>query len=384
MKVLITTDWNMNAVNGVVTSVMNLSEELLKRGHDVRILTLSEDIHSSEEDNVLYVGSISARLVYPGARVRIRPARKIIKELYEWSPDVIHSQCEMSTFLTAFRMSRKLHIPLIHTYHTVYEDYTHYFTHSKRLGKYIVQVFSDFISIPCNCMIAPTEKVKSLLEGYKIACPIEVIPTGIDINKYRQRISKEEKEALREKFFIPKDAVVAVFVGRVAKEKNIIELVKYISKITKYDNLYFAIVGGGPDYEEVMRETEKHTEGENIVFTGMVSPEDVWKYYQMGDFFVSASTSETQGLTYIEALASGLPLLCRADECLDDVIIDGVNGHQYHSEEEFMQYFDDVIAGVKDGKYSQEKVTETAEKFSKEKFAESAEAVYEKALQLTE
>ncbi len=382
MKILITTDWNMNAVNGVVTSVMNLSEELTKRGHDVRILTLSEDIHSSEEDNVLYVGSISARIVYPGARVRIRPARKIIKELYEWNPDVIHSQCEMSTFLTAFRMSKKLHIPLIHTYHTVYEDYTHYFTHSKRLGKYIVQMFSDFISIPCNMMIAPTEKVKTLLEGYKVLCPIEVIPTGIDINKYRQRISSEEKAALREKYFIPRDAMVAVFVGRVAKEKNIIELVKYFSNVGISEKFYFAIVGGGPDYEEVMRETERHTDSENIVFTGMVSPEEVWKYYQIGDFFVSASTSETQGLTYIEALASGLPLLCRADECLDDVIIDGVNGYQYHSEEEFIKYYEDIIAGIESGKYTQEKITETADKFSKERFAEAVENVYKKAVEL--
>lgn len=384
MKILITTDWNMNAVNGVVTSVMNLSDELTNRGHDVRILTLSEDIHSSEEDNILYVGSISARLIYPGARIRIRPARKIIKELYEWNPDVIHSQCEMSTFLTAFRMSKKLHIPLIHTYHTVYEEYTHYFIHSKRLGKYIVQVFSDFISIPCNCMIAPTQKVKALLEGYKISCPIEVVPTGIDMHKYRQRISSEEKENLREKYFIPKDARVAVFVGRVAKEKNITELVRYFSNITGSEKVYFVIVGGGPDYEEVIRETEKHSDNDDIIFTGMVSPDDVWKYYQLGDFFVSASTSETQGLTYIEALASGLPLLCRADECLDDVIIEGVNGYQYHSEEEFLKYFSEIVSGIENGKYTQEKITETADKFSKERFAETVESVYAKALQLTE
>ena len=135
MKILITSDWYSPAVNGVVTSVKNLRRELERRGHEVRVLTLSQTTHSREEDGVTYLGSVAAGLIYPGARLRTALAVKWVRDLVEWGPDVVHSQCEFSTFFLARRIAEELDVPLVHTYHTVYEDYTHYFSPSVRLGR---------------------------------------------------------------------------------------------------------------------------------------------------------------------------------------------------------------------------------------------------------
>ena len=105
MKILITTDWYTPAVNGVVTSVKNLQRELERRGHEVRILTLSQSLHSWSRDGVTAIGSVNAGRIYPGARLRTAMAGRWVRELMDWRPDVIHSQCEFSTFFLARRIA---------------------------------------------------------------------------------------------------------------------------------------------------------------------------------------------------------------------------------------------------------------------------------------
>ena len=139
MRVLITTDWYEPVINGVVTSVMNLSRQLRERGHEVKILTLSRTFHSYIEGDVVYAGSIGLGCIYPQARLKIpKAAGDYMEMLLEWKPDIVHSQCEFSTFFLAKRIASELHVPIVHTYHTVYEDYTHYFSPQKVWGRNIV------------------------------------------------------------------------------------------------------------------------------------------------------------------------------------------------------------------------------------------------------
>ena len=170
MKILITTDWYTPAVNGVVTSVKNLQRELERRGHEVRILTLSQSLHSWSRDGVTAIGSVNAGRIYPGARLRTAMAGRWVRELMDWRPDVIHSQCEFSTFFLARRIAEELDVPLVHTYHTVYEDYTHYFSPSVRWGRCAVAAFSRWVAAQVDGMIAPTGKVRGLLQGYGVSC----------------------------------------------------------------------------------------------------------------------------------------------------------------------------------------------------------------------
>ena len=139
MKILLTTDWWTQAVNGVVRSVTLLRRELLAQGHDVRVLTLSPTSHSYIQGDIYYLGSLSAQRVYPGARLRVAAWSRCLTALAQWSPDIIHSQCEFSTFLPAWQLARRCHCPLVHTYHTVYEDYTHYIIPNQWCGRLAVR-----------------------------------------------------------------------------------------------------------------------------------------------------------------------------------------------------------------------------------------------------
>lgn len=158
MKILITTDWYKPAVNGVVTSVSNLADTLTALGHELRILTLANETRTRLEGNVIYIGSANAGYIYPNARFRVAAARRITGELIDWQPDIIHSQCEFSTFSLARKIARACDVPLVHTYHTVYEDYTNYFSPHVRLGKKMAEQFSKRIIAETDAVIAPSEK----------------------------------------------------------------------------------------------------------------------------------------------------------------------------------------------------------------------------------
>lgn len=381
MKILITTDWYRPVINGVVTSVLNLTEQLEKRGYEVKVLTLSRNCHSYKEENVIYAGSVGMGKIYPQARVKIPVvAREYMEELLAWNPDLIHSQCEFSTFFLAKRIAGELDIPIIHTYHTVYEDYTHYFSPQKAWGRSLVQMMTRKLSDQVDAMIAPSGKIERILEGYRVSCPVSVVPSGIDTEKYRRRIDDGSREALRERYGIKEDEIVFVYVGRMAKEKNIEELLWYQKSVQ--NNIKLILVGDGPYRTTLEEKAKEYQVTDSVIFTGMVSPDEVARYYQIGDLFVSASTSETQGMTYDEALAGGVPLLCRKDDCLKEVVTEGKNGWQYENESMYLECIQKWKEFSEDEKRRMRNTAvRTADQFSKESFAKRVERVYLAALE---
>ena len=378
MKILITSDWYCPAVNGVVTSVKNLRRELERRGHEVRVLTLSQSRRSREEDGVTYLGSIAAGLVYPGARLRTALAAKQVRALMAWGPDVVHSQCEFSTFFLARRIAEELDVPLVHTYHTVYEDYTHYFSPSVRFGRQAVAVFSRWVAARTDCMIAPTGKVRLLLQRYGVRCPVFVVPSGIDLAPFAQEADPWRSAVLRSSLDIPAERTVLVFVGRLAEEKNIDELLRCRAALGDAQATLL-IVGDGPDRARLERQAAAlGLKSPDVVFAGMVPPEQVADWYQLGDLFVSASTSETQGLTYIEALAAGVPALCREDPCLTGVIRNGENGWQYRDQADFLDKLSRFLSCPRERLSRGARAS--AEEYSAQRFAERVEAIYEEQI----
>ena len=381
MKVLITTDWYEPVINGVVTSVMNLSRKLRERGHEVKILTLSRTCHSYIEGNVIYAGSIGMGCIYPQARVKIPTvAGDYMEMLLDWKPDIVHSQCEFSTFFLAKKIASELHIPIVHTYHTVYEDYTHYFSPQKAWGRNIVQLMTRKLANAVETLIAPSDKIRKILEGYQVSCPVEIIPSGISLEKYQACKEEDCREKIRAQLGISQDALVLVYVGRMAKEKNIEELLEYQQEAEKY-GVILLLVGDGPHLPELKKKAEELKVTEHVIFTGMIAPEEVGHYYQVGDLFVSASTSETQGMTYAEALAGGIPLLCRRDGCLEQVVANGENGWQYDDREDFLGRIREWKGMSEDAKSRmQDKAVDSAEKFSSGNFAGRVEKIYEQQI----
>lgn len=376
MKILITSDWYISAVNGVVTSILNLKRGLEARGHEVRILTLSDTRRSFEKDGVMYVGSLSANAVYPGARLRVGYGKNCLARIMEWQPDIVHSNCEFSTFPLAQRISLELHIPLIHTYHTVYENYTHYFSPSKVLGRKLVTVFSRKVAAKTDALIAPTDKVKTLLHSYGISAPVYVLPTGIDQEKFVSAGKSFDRLRVRKQLGISPEQVVLISVGRMAKEKNVGELIRIMTHFRE-ENIRLLLVGDGPCRRKLQKQAEELGIEHQVIFTGMITPERVSYYYQAGDLFVSASTSETQGLTYIEALSSGLPMLCRRDDSLQGVILENYNGWQYDSETAFVQKVRYFLEHTEQHGMLSQNAMRIAERFSISAFACQAEQIYQ-------
>lgn len=378
MKILITTDLFVTSTNGVVTSVKNLYEELKNKGHDVRILTLSGGMDSYKEGDVYYIRSVSVGKIYPDVRMPISFRSSLIRELIAWNPDVIHSQCEFFSFQFAKRIARRTGAPLIHTYHTLYEQYVSYVIRSERLGKTMVRQISRKRLKKVDKIIAPTEKVEDALRGYGMNNEIHVVPSGIALEQHNSRMQEEERREKRRALGIPDGNQVLLNLGRLGTEKNLEELLDFFAAaLVDNFNLTFLIVGDGPDKMNLERMAVELDVDSHVIFTGMVPPSEVQEYYQLADVFVSASTSETQGLTYIEAAANGLPLLCRKDPCLNAVIKDGVNGYEYDSIDEFIAKLNLIMENSEwrnsAGKHSEE----IAATFDKGHFADTMEAIYE-------
>ena len=382
MKILITTDLYTTDTNGVVTSVRNLTQALQKKGHEVRILTLSERLRSYRRDNIYFIRSLPLDIVYPDVRMPTAYRHRYIRELVRWKPDVIHSQCEYFSYQFAQHISKKTHAPIVHTYHTLYEQYATYVIPSQRLGTFLVGKLSKLRLRKADAIVAPTQKVETVLRGYGIHNPIHVVPSGIALEQHKERISPEERQARRKALGIPEDHTVLLNLGRLGTEKNLSELIELFSLALRQNpKLTFLVVGDGPARQDLEALSQKLGIRDRVIFTGMVDPTEVHKYYQLGDLFVSASTSETQGLTYVEALAAGTPALCRADECLEGVILEGENGWQYRTEEEFRQRVEEFFAAPEKKEAMSAAARAVAEEYSAERFGQRAEAIYAARIQ---
>ena len=381
MKILITTDLYAVSTNGVVTSIRNLMDELTKKGHQVRVLTVSEKLKSHKEDNIYYIKSLPLGIVYPDVRMPVSYRHRYLRELVDWKPDIIHSQCEYFSYQFAGYISRKTGAPIVHTYHTLYEQYVTYIFPSQRIGAFFVGILSRLRLRKAEAIVAPTAKVETVLKKYGLHNPIHVVPSGIALAQHKQRISPQERSERRHALGIPDDALVLLNLGRLGTEKNLAEVVELFAVAKKqYTNLYLLIVGNGPAKPQLEELSERLGVAEYVIFTGMVPPEDVHAYYQLGDVFVSASTSETQGLTYVEAAANGLPLLCRRDPCLEGVLVEGRNGWEYEAQEEFCEILDAILDNPARCRAAGTQSEQIATSFDKSCFADKIEDIYEAVL----
>lgn len=377
MKILITTDTYRPTINGVVTSIESLKKALDRLGHDVRILTFSDSFNSKQEGDIYYMGSLGAGKFYPDARMNKLFYNRFYEDIMDWKPDIVHSQTEFTMFIQAKKIAKDLDIPLLHTYHTVYEDYTHYFSLNKKIGKELAKQFTKQIIKTTDGVVVPTNKIYNLLTEYNIHEDIYVAPTGINI----QKLSECDDFDIRSGYKIPEDKHIVLFLGRIGKEKNITEILQYLENIDR-DDIVFIIAGAGPFLSELKDICSNSKIRDRLIFTGMIDSSKVGNFYSKADVFVSASTSETQGLTFIESMACSTPIICRHDDCLDGVLIDGETGFGYDTEEEFIDYLNQIL----DNKKLRDKMGKNCkqlvdENYTEDSFANKIEQIYIKVIE---
>ncbi len=347
MNIGLFTDTYYPEINGVANSVYLLKQELELKGHNVYVITTTTPGAPENEKNVYRVPSISCTFV-PERRIGLFYQPLLAKKIRHMKLDVIHTHTEFSIGVFGRIMAKELFLPVVHTYHTIYEDYTHYiknYISNENRARKLARNFSRISVRSVEEIIVPTKKVQELLSSYGVPGEITVIPTGIDLARFGGDDTEEVRQDYRNRLGLSASDKVILYLGRVSQEKNIDEVMRYLDTFfEKHKDARFVIVGDGEyrsDVLEPMRETLRH--GDQIIFAGARPWDEITHYYQMADVFVSASTSETQGLTYIEALASGLPVVAREDECLDGVITQGENGFTYRTEETFLSSLEEVL-----------------------------------------
>jgi len=341
MRIGLFTDAYYPIISGVSISVATLSRELKKMGHEVIIITNGHDLATHSEEIVRFEG---AKIPMKGLReFRIgKVTNKKINAIGTLNLDIIHCHTEFSMGRLGRKAAKRFNLPVVHTYHTMYEDYVHFVSKVFKsplmfLSKWYSKKFAD----SADEVIFPTMKVKRAFDSYGYQKASHIIPTGIYLDRFRKDNYKANYYLeIREELGIKKDDFVLLFLGRMSSEKSIEPLIRKFYEISKSkDDVKLLLVGGGPDLNYFKDLAIELGIRDKIIYTGMVMPYEVARYYHIADLFVNFSVTETQGLTYIEALASGVPLLVKYDDNLEGVIKEGENGFSFLDDARFIPLF---------------------------------------------
>ena len=387
MRIGLFSDAYLPDINGVVSSIATLKAALEKLGHTVFVVSNHNGINVKydAENHILHLPGLEVKKFY-GYKMSNPIQLRGEEYIRKMDLDVIHVHTEMGIGLFARQMAKKYNIPLVYTYHTLYEDYLHYvnpkdFQTVDQAGRRVVRYLSKLAGNGPMAVIAPSNKTKKALQSYGVKTPIYIVPTGIDLSDFlKKNLDAEKIQAVRQSLGLSDEAHTVVFVGRIAKEKCIEMPIEALSKV-KDDNLHLIIVGGGTDLKFYQNEAKELGIEERVHFVGKIPREEIPYYYSAFDCFVSASLSETQGMTYLEALASGLMVFGRRDEVLDGLVEEGKTGY----------YFDDAqeLAAKLDAYFTLPKAQREAhvldcvaktEQYNTELFAQKVLAVYQQAI----
>ena len=388
MKIGLFTDTYLPDINGVATSIKTLEDELVKLGHEVYIITTKPEFSKSElNDRVLRLPGLELKFLYGyvlGTPFQIS-AYNIIKSL---ELDIIHAHTEFSIGIFARICSRLLSIPLISTYHTTYEDYTHYVNLINsdiidNMAKTVVAKLSKLYGDSSIEVISPSEKTKEMLLRYDIRSDIHVIPTGLDLKRFNvnNRDINKVKE-IRDKYGILDDELFVISLGRIAEEKSI-DIIIDAFKYVKEDNIKakLLIVGSGPEEDSLKKQVKALNLEDYVIFAGKKPSEIVPSYYLASDVFVSASLTETQGLTFIEALASGLPVFARPDDVLNELVFDGKTGFYFNTPKELSEKLKNYIElNDEEKKIIKYNAVNVVKPFNSEEFGKKVVNIYKIAI----
>lgn len=385
MRIGLFTDTYPPYINGVSTSVLMLKQGLEKLGHEVYVVTVnSENFHYKKEDNVLMIPGIPIG-IYDFRMTSLYPLRalKIIKS---WNLDVIHTHTEFAVGTFARLIAKQYNIPLVHTYHTMYEEYIYYITKgyfdgaSKKLVEYLTLFLCDKT---VEELIVPTKKTYDLFkEKYKVKRDVHIIPSGIDVTRfYKENVDLLSIKSLKKELNIKKDDFVILFVGRIAKEKSIDFLIKNLKTILKkVPKARMIIVGDGPDMNELALLVRENKLDKHVTFTGKVPWSEIPKYYQLANVFVTASKTETQGLTVIEAMAAEKPVVAIKDESFELVMKDKQDGLFFETKEEYQRLIIDLYSNPSYAKMIAKQARITANAYNPEVYAKRVLEVYESVI----
>lgn len=304
MRIALFSDSILPVINGVSISVDALVQALREQGHSVHIFGPSAGARQDEDPN--FIRFPSFRL--PNARdvwIARPPFLSTLREFRRHEFDVIHTHTCGPIGFIGLRWAQSHEIPIVSTYHTLYDRYAHYFWFlPRRYVRFKIAKHTHFYYNSVDAVITPSEASERWLRRHSIQKPITVIPTGIKSPTVLPR------ESVRDQLGISPQFKVCLFVGRIAQEKNMGTLLQAFKLASDQDpDLRLWVVGDGPYRPDCIETVRLLSLGDKVKFTGFVDPSSIGKYYSAADYFLFASQTETQGLVVNEALAYGLPTI---------------------------------------------------------------------------
>ena len=387
MNIAIFTETYYPFISGVVTHIETLKNGLEKNGHNVLIVTLNPDIPENYiEQGILHSPAHPLKGIY-GYGVANPWSRKRFEMVRDFHPDLIHIHTEFSLGIAGLHYAKKLHVPVVYTLHTMYDDYLGYITPGKRTERMIrplAHFYERKFAGKTTEIIGPSKKVEEFMRRCHVHKAVNLIPNTVNLDAFREEnVDPEKVLSLRKELGIGEEDVSLCFVGRLGKEKSVDVLIDFFAENFRNDPKYrLFLIGKGPEEEELADQIRSLGMENQIRLLGYIEHDDLPPYYHAFDLYATASTSEMNSISMLEAMASGLYILQRLDVYNRDQIESGVNGDIFETSEEF-------------GKLVQEEGTMTLDKrrsrhdgvvaytmhYGVEEFITSVLKVYEKAIE---
>ena len=308
-------------MNGVSVSIEALVEELRARGHSVHIFTAAFSRHRDEDPNIYRFPALSLPF-FPGYSFAVPPFYPMLRHFRKHSFDIIHTHTPYTIGFVGLRWAESHGIPVVSTYHTLYERYAHYVPYfPKAYTRYKIAKHTNYYYNRCQRVIAPSEPALNSLRRHSVATPIAVIPTGNPAPK------KMTKESAREQIGARAGEKVLLYVGRIAKEKNMAQLLEATQAVmSEREDARLWVVGDGPYRKDCQALARELGIGDKVKFTGAVPRAEVDKFYNASDLFVFSSFTETQGLVIGEAMSHGVPAVAVRGGGASAAIVENENG----------------------------------------------------------
>lgn len=361
-------------IAGVSISVKRLSESLRKEGQNVYVFAPTFPQKDASDNK--FIIRIKPLFYYRTGKIRFPVSNifstEIEKKFCELDIDIVHIHHPFWLGWLGLRLAKKYNKPVVLTFHTRLDQYAHYLpifrtVFKKVVSHYLIKSFAQ----KCDVIFAPTDTAKNYLDSIGVDKPIEVFPTGIDLDKYKNMENSINKQFIREK-----NTVILYSIARLSKEKNIyfmLESLKYIKQNTLV-NFKLYLAGDGPEKEKLIKKIKEYQLEDNIELLGALSQEDIIINILNADLFVFSSKSETQGMVLLEAMAGGLPVVAINATGIEDVVHNDFNG--YKTQDNIEDWSSKVIALLENPNKLNE-FSKNAKAFSKEY---SVEKIAQKAL----
>jgi glycosyltransferase involved in cell wall biosynthesis len=319
MKIGLFTDTFLPETNGAVTVIRTMERELTRQGHQVYIFAPAYPGMRWQEEFIYRFSSLRF-VFYQGIRIAIpynHNAFHTIRQL-----DIIHSHTPFSLGLLALWASKKYDIPHVHTYHTLYTEYLHYLPRPLRPSRAMVKRLSRAFCNACDLVIAPSLQMKRELESYGVTRPVHALPFGVD----EEEFSHEIEWNVRDEFNLPTEDLL-LYVGRLAKEKNLPFLLRAFSRLlSRRPTARLFVAGEGPQRKLLQGYAVELGIAPYVIFLGLLDRRRLVDLYKQSSLFVFASKTETQGVVLVEAMMAGTPVVAIGAMGVLDIVRHGETG----------------------------------------------------------